>query len=376
MRFTPGRCCCGGSDCKLFDFSDALASPVLTDYFDVVSGTWSINGSTQLIETSGSGIVLAKGVTFDDLKQIVIVTSGDFDIVFDYVDSSNYMVVKDVNTTPTIAEVVSGVETNLTAYRTDAFGTPSGSSMLSMDGSNLWTVCRQGGRYDRVYRNESLVGGTRCGIRSRYSGSGVVTDYIVCSTATNDLSADRDFNTTVGGESIASDPASGRDFCAILTDDVRCSECTHLSPTVLDDTWQITVSGVTGSCASIYNGVFVPTNKGFGKWNCVRHYSGSSCSMVIPGQNAFPDTYSMLLLGRTDTGVFGSSGGNPQGMVQCHAIGSLGVILIWSANPSTARPGPVNCHNYDFSGSMDIDYSVSANSYADFSSMTVSLSIT
>lgn len=383
---TKKPCPCCGESCKRFDFNSISDDgKTLADFFDVVSGSWNLLSTNGINESTGSGIALAKGATFTGFEQLVLTADSQagYDLIFDYIDADNYKACQYYETTapnyaPRITSVVAGVETPYTLYGpTPSSAAASTANMLWLDlnATSLWTLMAfDSGVYRPArYHNETLSGGTRFGIRSRTGGSTTnrVRNFLACSTVDYDLAgAVADDVTENGAIHVPSDPNG--EFCAVSRSTIRCPDCIHWGTMNEDETWMLTIAGVTGSCAGLFNrSVALAYNPSwYGTFSCTRtHLTTDTC--WDGSQNVKAHFHS-------DFGSFPNSGGAllSQSLIEAYTFGSGFTRLLGLDPPGGVPVNPYDCFNRDFSGPLSVSFKAAPTSYLNFDSATASLSVT
>lgn len=246
---TKKPCACCGESCKLFEF----ASPDLGK-FDFVSGSWT-DSPSGLYESSGSGIALAKANTDGAGTEILFAGVDDpklYDLVFDYIDSSNYQVVKwrsgSTAAPPTFARVEAGVETDLF---TAAGPSPYVNFYTFVRNSSPAWAMTTNAPASAFYDELPQYGGTRFGFRSHTGG--VTYNRIQSLQCHNTVDAAiTDQTATPSAFGVYGDVANPD--CLINPEPVRCEKCIAWAPRSGEAQWVATVAGVTGNCAGSLNG--------------------------------------------------------------------------------------------------------------------------
>lgn len=268
MRMTPGRCCCGSSDCVIFAWPNGINDPFepLTDHFDVVSGTWSLVGG-GLTESTGSGILLAKNASATGTEHILPVLFGTtdsskFDVVFDYIDSSNYQVLKFRGSSPrncTIARVSSGVETDVDSIADSA---TQDHYTFVRNTTNVWVVTSQilarstsTTESHNYFYDLAAYGGTRFGLRSNNGGNTSIGVESFWCVESQDTQVDTlyVYDPTTNNEINVESPV-GQPGCAVNPNLSRCDDCLALAPANGEAQWKLTVSGISGTYGTLLNG--------------------------------------------------------------------------------------------------------------------------
>lgn len=249
---TKKPCECCGAACEIFTFSGGDLGK-----FDYVSGTWTGSGA-GIYETTRSGIALARANTDGAGTEMIFVELNDFkryDLVFDYIDSSNYQVVKwrsgGTAAPPTFARVEAGVETDLfTAAAPSAFAT---FYTFVRNSSPSWAMTTSGGG-GTFYDELPQYGGTRFGIRSTPYGS--LTEPLRTLQCNNTVDAAiTDQTATPSAFGVYGDVANPD--CLINPQSIRCEKCIAWAPRSGEAQWVATVAGVTGNCAGSLNGTHI-----------------------------------------------------------------------------------------------------------------------
>ncbi|PQO35870.1 hypothetical protein DTL21_08005 [Bremerella cremea] len=269
---TKKPCECCGAACEIFTFSGGDLGK-----FDYVSGTWTGSGA-GIYETTRSGIALARANTDGAGTEMIFVELNDFkryDLVFDYIDSSNYQVVKwrsgGTAAPPTFARVEAGVETDLfTAAAPSAFAT---FYTFVRNSSPTWAMTTNGPA-SAFYDELPQYGGTRFGVRSTPYGS--LTEplrALQCNNTVDAAVADTSLPFGYDTYNVRSDIA--KPGCLVNPESIRCDKCIAWAPRSGEGQWAVTIAGVTGSCASIINGTHMincnACNSGI-------YYNGVNCT--------------------------------------------------------------------------------------------------